>query len=60
MIAKKKYNQTIVADKKPYFMNYIYPQQMAKYQKYNKYNYKHSYIKVNFRFIFIFSYVNIP
>lgn len=36
MIAKKKYNQTIVADKKPYFMNYIYPQQMAKYQKYIK------------------------
>lgn len=31
---KKKFNQSIIADKKPYFMNYIYPQQKAIYEKY--------------------------
>lgn len=36
IIEKKKFYQSIVADKKPYFMNYIYPQQMAQYQKYIK------------------------
>ena len=30
----KRFNQSIVADKKPYFMNYIYPQQKATYEKY--------------------------
>lgn len=35
-IERKNFYQSIVADKKPYFMNYIYPQQMAKYQKYIK------------------------
>lgn len=35
-IQQKKFYQSIVADKKPYFMNYIYPQQMAQYQKYIK------------------------
>lgn len=34
--AKKIFNQKIVADKKPYFMNYIYPQQMSKYNKHLK------------------------
>lgn len=33
---KKLFYQSICAEKKPYFMNYIYPQQMAKYQKYLK------------------------
>ena len=33
---KKLFNQKIVADKKPYFMNYIYPQQMTRYRKYIK------------------------
>ena len=32
--AKKRFNLSIVADKKPYFMNYIYPQQKIKYDKY--------------------------
>ena len=35
-IQKKNFNIRIVADTKPYFMNYIYPQQMSKYQKYIK------------------------
>jgi hypothetical protein len=33
-IKLKKFNQSIVADKKPYFMCYIYPQDMTKYKKY--------------------------
>ena len=30
----KLFNQTIIANKKPYFMNYIYPSDMAVYKKY--------------------------
>ena len=30
------FNNSIVADKKPYFMNYVYPQQRTKYNKYIK------------------------
>lgn len=33
---KKLFYQSISAEKKPYFMNYVYPQQMKKYQKYQK------------------------
>ena len=31
---KKIFNQSIVADRKPYFMCYIYPETMARYKKY--------------------------
>jgi len=34
VIEKKLFNLRILADKKPYFMNYIYPQQMTIYKKY--------------------------
>ena len=30
----KEFNKTIIADKKPYFMCYIYPQEMSKYKNY--------------------------
>lgn len=33
-IARKKFNNKIVADKKPYFMRYIYPDLMIKYNTY--------------------------
>lgn len=36
------FNERIVADKKPYFMIYIYPQLMRKYKKYVKDSNKHS------------------
>jgi hypothetical protein len=35
-IDRKRLYKSIVADKKPYFMNYIYPQQMSQYQRYIK------------------------
>lgn len=35
-VAKKKFNASICADKKPYFTNYIYPEQMAEYNQYIK------------------------
>lgn len=36
MKQRKAFNKSICADKKPYFMNYIYPEQMSKYKKYIK------------------------
>lgn len=40
-IKRKKLNLRILADKKPYFMNYIYPDQMSNYKQYiNKTNKK--------------------
>lgn len=36
MIEKKKFNLTILADKKPYFMKYIYPDLMQRYNNYIK------------------------
>lgn len=33
---QKKFNSRIVADKKPYFMKYVYPDLMAEYNKYIK------------------------
>ena len=35
-IEKAKYSNSLCAYRKPYFMNYIYPQQKAKYDKYIK------------------------
>ena len=35
-IKLKQFNTSICAEKKPYFMNYIYPDQMAEYNKYIK------------------------
>lgn len=35
-ILQAKYSNTLCADRKPYFMNYIYPQQKAKYDRYIK------------------------
>lgn len=35
-IEDKKFNRRILADKKPYFMSYIYPVQMRKYRQYMK------------------------
>lgn len=37
-IKEKMFNQSILADKKPYFMCYIYPQDMTKYKNYIKNN----------------------
>lgn len=37
-INEKKFNQSILADKKPYFMCYIYPSDMSKYKNYIKNN----------------------
>ena len=33
-IKRKKFNMTILADRKPYFMNYIYPADMIRYKNY--------------------------
>jgi hypothetical protein len=33
-IKRKKFNMTILADRKPYFMNYIYPSDMFRYKNY--------------------------
>lgn len=35
-IGRKLFNKSICADRKPYFMNYIYPEQMSKYKEYIK------------------------
>lgn len=35
-ISQAKYSNALCADRKPYFMNYIYPQQKAKYDRYIK------------------------
>jgi hypothetical protein len=35
-IERKRFNLSILAEKKPYFMNYVYPHQMHKYNKFVK------------------------